>query len=201
MHISRHVVLLTILLLIGLSGPSPGAAQTGLHLTDEISVTVGSQPLSSDRRDLYVEGHRLALRGQTGWVIIDTRSGLVSMLDPQRRFISSFALDQADSRSKHGKQAPPLQPTGETKTVAGMPCQIFTAQQQTSTISACLARLPELEQFQTIFTTPPGTKGIPLDLSINGTTKKGSLTYTQRILHIEHAAVDPAVFTILQRAR
>lgn len=198
----RRFTLFATTLLLGLCASAAGAAQpTGLHLTDEVTVSIGSQPQSTDRRDLYIDGTRLAMRSQGGWLIIDTASGLIWMLDPQRRFISSVALDQPDSRSRPAGHAPALHPTGETQAVAGMTCRVFTAQQQTNTVKACLARLPELEQFQTIFKTPPGTTGVPLTLTISGATPNGPVTYTQRMLQIDRTAIDPAVFALPKLSR
>jgi hypothetical protein len=200
MRTDRHVTRFAILLLVSLCASQARAAQpTGLHLTDEVTISIGSQPGSTDHRDLYILGARLSMRSQGGWLIIDTTNKLIWMLDPQRRFISSFSLDQTTPRSKGA--TPALHPTGETQAVAGMTCQMFTAQQQTNTVTACLARLPELEQFQTIFKTPPGTKGVPLILTINGTAPGGPISYTQRILRIDRTAVDPAVFALPKLSR
>lgn len=200
MHTDRHVTRFAVLLLVSLCAAQAHAVQpTGLHLTDEVTMGIGSQPASTDQRDLYILGTRLAMRSQGGWLIIDTTNKLIWMLDPQRRFISSFSLDQTTPRSKGA--TPALHPTGETQAIAGMTCQMFTAQQQTNTVKACLARLPELEQFQTIFKTPPGTKGVPLILTINGTTPGGPISYTQRILRIDRTAIDPAVFALPKLSR
>jgi hypothetical protein len=168
----------------------------GLHLTDRVTITIESQasPLA-EQRDMYAQDTHLAMRSSTGWFIIDTATNMAWVLDPQRNFLSSASLTQMPDRSRLSKNTPPLQATGQTRTIAGLPCALYAARKDKTSVTACLARLPELERFQTIFKSPPGTNGIPLFLTITGTGPKGVITYTQEVLRIERVKIDPSLFT------
>lgn len=193
-HVRR--LLLIMLFLTAITWPSPGQTQPiGLHLVDRVTVTITSQasPIT-EQRDMYMHNNRLAMHSQTGWLIIDVGANLVWMLDQQRNFISSVALDQMPDHSRPRKNTPPLQATGDTQTIAGLTCQVYATRKDDTSVTACLTRLPELERFQTVFKPPPGANGIPLFLTITGTTPKGALTYTQQVLRIERVPIDPEIF-------
>lgn len=177
----------------------PAAAHSqpiGLHLTDRVTITVESQAAPpAEQRDMYAQNTHLAMRSPAGWFIIDTATNMAWVLDPQRNFLSSASLAQMPDHSRLSKNTPPLQATGQTRTIAGLPCTLYAARKDKSSITACLARLPELERFQTIFKSPPGTNGIPLFLTITSTGPKGAVTYTQEVLRIERVPIDPTIFT------
>lgn len=188
---------LTILATVAAMWPAAAHSQPiGLHLTDRVTITIDSQasPLT-EQRDMYAQDTHLAMRSPTGWFIIDTATNMAWVLDPQRNFLSSASLTQMPDRSRLSKNTPPLQATGQTRTIAGLPCTLYAARKDKTSITACLARLPELERFQTIFKPPPGTNGIPLFLTIIGTGPKGTITYTQEVLRIERIPIDPEIFS------
>jgi len=177
----------------------PAAAHSqpiGLHLIDRVTITIESQaaPLT-EQRDMYAKDTHLAMHGQTGWFIIDTATNMAWALDPERNFLSSASLTQMPDRSHLSKNTPTLQPTGHTRMIAGLSCELYTARKDKMSITACLARLPELERFQTVFKPPPGTRGIPLFMTITSTGPKGAVTYTQEVLQIERVPINPAIFT------
>ncbi len=193
---ARHYVV-TLLATAAAMWPTAARSQPiGLHLTDRVTITIESQasPLT-EQRDMYAQDTHLAMRSPAGWLIIDTDTNMAWVLDPQRNFLSSASLTQMPDRSRPSKNTPPLQATGQTRTIAGLPCTLYTAHKDKTSITACLARLPELERFQTIFKPPPGTNGIPLFFTITSTGPKGTLTYTQEILRIERVPIDPTIFT------
>lgn len=188
---------LTILAIAAAMWPAAAHSQPiGLHLTDSVTITIDSQasPLT-EKRDIFAQDTHLAMRSPTGWFIIDTATNMVWALDPQRNFLSSASLTQMPDHSRLSKNTPPLQATGQTRTIAGLSCTLYAARKDKTSVTACLARVPELERFQTIFKPPPGTNGIPLFLTITGISPKGAVTYTQEVLRIERIPIDPTIFT------
>jgi len=169
---------------------------TGLHLIDRVTITIESQaaPLT-EQRDMYVQGTHLAMHGQAGWFIIDTATNMAWALDSERNFLSSASLAQMPDRSHPSKNTPTLQATGSTRTIAGLSCELYTARKDKMSITACLTRVPELERFQTVFKPPPGTRGIPLFLTITSTGPKGAIIYTQEVLQLERVPINSAIFS------
>jgi len=207
-HVSFASILLSLALMAGLHpsavAASPDRAQA-LHLTQRFEIAVGDrQPAVAEDRQLYVDGDKLALKALKSWLLIRRDLGTAWVMDERRHSLSSIPVARLsaagaamhDAVQKALPNPPPFTPTGESKTIAGLPCRIYHGSLKELTVEACLTReLPALHPFQQLFGPPSQTPGIPLELIITMQQPGNErVSITQRITRVTRGAIDPTIF-------
>ncbi len=194
-------VLLGLLLLGG--SPAGAAGYPDAHLIHRFTIARGDTLLAQERRDVYVQGGSIALQNTERWLLIRPDLQRVWLLDRDRQPIGELAL-QAFRTSMLGKlngltpdQAlPPIQPTGESRTVQGLRCQMYRATAQVFTVEACVTReLPGLERVQGLIGPPAEVPGTPIEFAvIVQQPGQPPVTIRQTLVAFDTRPPDPRVF-------
>ncbi len=193
---------LTLLGLLSIPAPAPAA---DLHLVQQAEVRNGSAaPVEKRQRELFLHGNQLALRSAKNWLIIRRDLNTAWLLDQARRPIRQVPLSQIKARSGAalipGVQLPGLTATGDTKTVAGLSCDVYALNVLVLRASVCVTQdLPALEAFNDLLGESPDIPGVPLEsdvtLEVLGRTVR---QVSLKIQTISTDPIDPAVFAVPQ---
>jgi hypothetical protein len=198
----RRHALATLCLYLGLAALGTPATAADLHVIQEFRVQGPAGPILTQQRDVYVQGTKLALQSPQGWLIIRPDLQTAWLLGLERQILSTMPLTQLQFDAAGPGAAPaspaPLTATGESKTIAGLPCRVYRGSTPSVAVEVCVTRaLPTLEQFSTILGGRPEVPGIPLDFTIVvAPAGQPPHRIAQRVVRIETARLDRALFTV-----
>jgi len=198
---------LSVLLAIAFLAASPwpiSAQETVIRIDQDFTVSVANQPVKQLPRTFYIYGDSLMMESRDAFVLIRGDLKKTWIMTPTKQTIAIVTLDQIRQFLNPAEAAKPFMPefipTEKTKTIAELPCTVHQSTSQYIAVTACMTtRLPQFERFQTLFGTPTGARGIPLDITItmskNLSKDTGQTTISQRVTRISRIPLHPSFFT------
>ncbi len=185
------------------TSPAGAAGYPEAHLTHRFTIQRGDTPLAQERRDVYLQAGSIALQNTERWLLIRPDLERVWLLDRERQPIAELPLREFHNSVLGRFNAlapqqplPPIQPTGESKTVQGLRCQMYRATAQLLTMEACVTReLPGLEQIQGALGPPGDIPGTPIEFAlVVQQPGQPSVIIRQTLVAFEARSPDPRVF-------
>ncbi|MBI4571682.1 MAG: hypothetical protein HY713_00010 [candidate division NC10 bacterium] len=195
---------LCFLVLLADTLAAPLVAAADLYLVQQFEIRQGATVVLTQQRDLYVQGTKLALTNGQSWLVVRPDLQHAWLLDADRHLLSEVSMDQirSDTAAALAKATPkgslpPLKPTHERKTIAGLSCRVHRAAIPALSVEVCVTRdLPALEQFQAVLGTPGEITGVPLEFEIR-LQPPGQPPHiiAQRVTEVRRAPLDPRLFS------
>ncbi len=145
-----------------------------VHLVQQFEIYQDATRILQEQRDVYLQGDNFALRNPNQWLLVRPDLQRAWLLDTDRRPLAEFTLDQLRTQMAgtwaHATPQgplPPIQPTGETRTLHGLTCRVHRANARVMVVAACITRqLAALERFSALVGAPADVPGVPLEFQV-----------------------------------
>jgi hypothetical protein len=165
---------LVLAALVALATVAPVARAGDIHLVQQFEIYQDATRILQEQRDVYLQSETFALRNPNQWLLVRPDLQRAWLLDMDRRPLAEFTLDQLRTQMAatwaHATPQgllPPIQPTGETRTLHGLTCRVHRANARVMVVAACITRqFPALERFSALLGAPADIPGVPLEFQV-----------------------------------
>jgi hypothetical protein len=194
----RWLMMLAVLVLL----PRAPAAAQDLHLTQQVEVLQNGSPVLRESRDLSLRGTAILMKNPSRGLLIRPDLGKAYLFDPSRALLGEIPMAQLTPEMAGGPPGgplPPIQPTGETRTVQGLHCEVYQSTMQALSVEVCVTReLTVLERVQGQLGIKADLPGVPVEyvIQVNRPGAGGLLTIRQRLTKVDRTSQDPALFAV-----